>query len=47
MVLACDDGSLRGGSNVTEVMPTVSFGAGSGGCTGVADDVEVMMDVGG
>ena len=45
LVLACDEGSLRGGSNVTEVSTTVSFGERFGGGTGVSDGVEVMMDV--
>ena len=45
LVLACDEGSLRGGSNVTEVSTTVSFCERFGGGSGGSDCVEVMMDV--
>ena len=45
LVLACDEGSLRGGSNVTKVVAAVSLGAWTGGGTSVSDDAEVRMDV--
>ena len=45
LVLACDEGSLRGGSNVTDDVTTVSLRTWTGGGTRLSDDGEVRMAV--